>query len=437
MSKTSTSLVPISETAFGQSKAAGSLKRWRLSNDLRVVTLVDKSAPLVSFHSWFRVGSRDEIGGKTGLAHLLEHLMFNETTNHSLGEFDRKMEKAGAQCNAATWTDWTYYHEELPKEALLDAMKLEADRMQNLVVRKRQIDSEKEVVISERRDTVDDDPDGLASETLWARALPKSHPYQAPTIGWLEDIRSFTVADVKKFYKKYYSPNNAVLVAVGDFDEKKFLRQVQRLYGKMPRAKLPKRPRCVADFPTSHTKIELPTQNERLLVAYPCGGYGTAEFPIANVIDEVLVGGRSARLVRELVVEQEIAQSVRGGIAPFELNSLYDLAVEMRSGKRASSALKLVDKAMRRLCKDGVSEEELEMARNRLELRFLEDFETAAGKAERLGFMETVTGSCSNYFEMLERIQAVTADDVVTVAKKMFSKKKQTTLTVVPKKTSR
>jgi len=180
---------------FGDSGPAGEpaprLLRFLLGNGLRLLLLVDKSAPVLSYFTWFRVGSRHEKHGKTGLAHLFEHLMFNETEGLAAGEFDRKLEENGAESNAATWLDWTYYYESLPKDRFQLAVKLESERMARLVLREPQIASEKDVVANERRMRVDDDVEGTANEILYKTAFTV-HPYHWPTIGWMTDIEGFT-----------------------------------------------------------------------------------------------------------------------------------------------------------------------------------------------------------------------------------------------------
>src|SRR5512139_2835914 len=195
-----------------------SLARYWLGNGLDVLLCEDHSAPVVAYHTWYRVGSRHEREGKTGLAHLFEHLMFNETENLPAGEFDRKLEEAGAESNAATWLDWTHYNIAVPKEQLGLVVSLEAERMSHLVLRDPQVSSEKEVVANERRYRVDDDVEGTADEALYEHAFTR-HPYRWPTIGWMEDIQGFTTEDCRRFYRTYYAPNNATLILVGDFDE--------------------------------------------------------------------------------------------------------------------------------------------------------------------------------------------------------------------------
>src|SRR5690606_14820202 len=175
-------------TPFGPSLC---IERFALANGLNVLLVEDHAAPVVAYHVWFKVGSRHEEPGKTGLAHLFEHLMFNEVEGLPAGEFDRKMEEAGAESNASTWLDWTQYNEAIPKTQLGLVVKLEADRMARLVLRQPQVTSEKEVVANERRYRVDDDVEGAVNELLWKTAF-QTHAYHWPTIGWMQDIEGFT-----------------------------------------------------------------------------------------------------------------------------------------------------------------------------------------------------------------------------------------------------
>ncbi len=214
------------------------LHRWRLANGLTVLVLVDAIAPVATYQTWFKVGSRHERPGKTGLAHLFEHLMFNETENLPAGTFDKKLEENGAETNAATWVDWTYYYESLPADRIKLAVKLEAERMARLVLREPQVKSEKEVVANERRYRVDDDVEGSANELLYKTAFTR-HPYGWPTIGWMEDIQGFSPEDCVAFYRTYYAPNNATVVVVGDVRERDLLAAIVREYGPLPSQPIP------------------------------------------------------------------------------------------------------------------------------------------------------------------------------------------------------
>jgi zinc protease len=401
----------VRDHAFGD---ALTLRRFRLGNGLTVLTLVDRSAPTVSYHTWFRVGSRHERPGKTGLAHLFEHLMFSETRNHPHGDFDRLMERAGAEANAATWTDWTCYYENAPRDALPLLIELEADRMSNLVLRVPQVTSEKEVVANERKLRVDDDVEGRALEVLYDNAF-RRHPYRWPTIGWMKDIRGFTVRDCKEFYRTHYAPSNATVVIAGDFNEQKALSHVQKHYGGLPASRAAEPPTPTAE-PSQRAErvhqLTAPTPTEKLLLGYRAPSFSDPDTPALVIANEVLFGGTSSRLHRLFCLDEEIALSVRGSISPFIDPGLFEMWIFLREGKRKEDALALLDREIDRLASDGPSPLELEKAINQLELSFLHSMETAGGKAEQIGFYETVANDGAAVFDRLAAYRNVTADDV-------------------------
>lgn len=422
----------VSEQPFGE---ALTLRRFRLGNGLTVLTLIDRAAPTVSYHTWFRVGSRHERPGKTGLAHLFEHLMFGATRSRSLGEFDRLMERAGAEANAATWTDWTFYYENAPRSALPLLIELEADRMANLVLRTPQVGSEKEVVANERKLRVEDDVEGKAVELLYSHAF-RNHPYHWPTIGWMEDIRGFTVRDCRAFYRAHYAPNNATIVIVGDFDERRALSMVQRRYGHLPRVRRPaERARVREPAPRSERVVILaaPTPSPKLLAGYRAPPFYHPHTPALVVANEVLFGGRSSRLHRLLCVDKEIALSVRGSISPFVEPGLHEMWIAVRQGARIDSALALLDKEIARLGSRGPTRRELEKAINQLELSFLHTMETAGGKAEQIGFHETVMNDGAAAFDRLASYRAVTGEAVQRVVSKYLRPSRRTRVEIVPR----
>lgn len=421
----------VREQAFGD---ALTLRRFRLGNGLTVLTLIDRAAPTVSYHTWFRVGSRHETAGKTGLAHLFEHLMFNETRKHKHGDFDRLMERAGAEANAATWTDWTYYYENAPRDALPLLIELEADRMANLVLRAPQVSSEKEVVANERKLRVEDDVEGKALEMLYANAF-KRHPYRWPTIGWMKDIRGFTVRDCQQFYRTHYSAANATVVIAGDFDERKALRLVQKQYGTLPKTNppvsvaLPKEPAQRAE---RVLRLEAPTPTEKLLLGYQAPEFSHPDTPALVLASEVLFGGRSSRLHRLFCLEREVALSVRGSISPFVDPGLFEIWIFVSHGRRRQDALALLDSELERLGSDGPTSVELEKAAAQLELSFLHSMETAGGKAEQIGFYETVAHDGAAVFDRLAGYRAVTATDVQRVVRKYLRPSRRTRVEILP-----
>jgi len=421
----------VAEFPFGES--GQTVTRYQLGNGLTILILVDQKAPVLSYHTWYRVGSKHEKPGKTGLAHLFEHLMFNETKHVPRGQLDRLIESAGGETNAATWVDWTHYQSELPASELPLIVRLEADRMQHLVLRKPQVDSEKEVVANERRFRVEDDIEGQVSELVYATAF-KQHPYRWPTIGWMEDIESFTPEDCEQFYRTYYAPNNATLVIAGDVDEAETLALLQKHYGKIPRARIPRFVPSSEPPQRSERSLELqrPTPAAKLALAYRGPSFRDRDYPALALASEVLFGGRSSRLFARMVRDEEIATDLHGSLAPFADAGLYEIWVSLRPGRELPEALTVIEQELSRLCKRGVTQAELQKVKNRMELGFLQGMETAAGKAEQLGFFEIVYGDAAALFARLEALRAVQPEDVQRVAQKYFDARRRTRIAVLP-----
>jgi zinc protease len=421
------------EPAPRDGRAPLRIQRWTLGNGLMVLILRDDSAPVFSYQTWFRVGSMHDRPGKTGLAHLIEHLMFHETKTFAQGEFDRLLEAAGGEANAATWVDWTSYYDNLPASELALAVRLESDRMVNLVLAEDRVASEKEVVVSERRDRAEDDVEGRVGELLYATAFGREHPYGWPTIGWMRDIKSFTPADCRSFYRAHYAPNAATLVLVGHVDPEEALSLIQDHYGAIPPSRLPPE----KPFPPPRQRAERrrslvwPTQTPKIAAAWHAPPYATFDHAVLAVLQEILVGGRSARLWRELVREREMASEVKMSLAPFRCASLCDLWISVREGQSVRKCFGIVEKHLRRLQKELVPEEELAKVKNRLELECLGALETAAGKADQIGFAETVVGDPRHVFRRLAEYQRVRPDDVRRVAREVFDDRRRTVVDVV------
>jgi zinc protease len=410
-----------------------SIHRWRLGNGLTVLILVDASAPVVAFHTWYCVGSRHERPGNTGLAHLFEHLMFGETENLGAGVFDRKLEESGAETNAATWVDWTYYHELLPADRIKLVLKLEAERMQHLVLREPQVASEKEVVANERRYRVDDDVEGAANELLYKTAFER-HPYQWPTIGWMADIQGFSPEDCAAFYRTYYAPNNATLVVVGDVRERQLLSAIAEAYGGISSQTIPAEDVEPEGHQLAERRLEIrkPTASEKLLVAFKGPALGDADHATLSVLCEVLFGGRSSRLYRALVIERELAIEVRGWVSTFRDPGLFECWITAREKHSADELQPVLDAALERVRADVVSDDELARAKARLELGSLQQLETVGGKAEQIGFFETVLGDPAHAFRRVDAYRRVTAGDLRRVARRYLIDTARTIVRVLP-----
>ena len=409
------------------------VERLRLGNGLRVLVLVDPSAPVVSYHTWFAVGSRHEQPGKTGLAHLFEHLMFNETEGKKPGSFDRRLEEAGAESNAATWVDWTFYHENVPREALGLVVKLEAERMARLVLREKQVVSEKEVVANERRYRVDDDVEGAINETLYATAFER-HAYRWPTIGWMADIEGFTTDDCAAFYRTYYAPNNATLVIVGDVKPRDLVARIQDAYGALPAAELPVEDVQPEPPQTAEKRVSMrkPTATEKIAIGYHGPAFGDVDHAPLTMLSELLFSGRSSRVHRALVQEQELATDVRGWVGTFRDPGLFEVYATARPGKTAKALLVALDAELAKVVAAPPTAAELEKIKARVELALVQSLETAGGKAEQIGFYDTVLGDPSGAFARLEAYRRVSAGDLLRVARRYLDPARRTVIEVLP-----
>jgi zinc protease len=415
--------------AFGAER----VRRYRLGNGLKVLLLVDRSAPVVSYHTWFDVGSRHERPGKTGLAHLFEHLMFNETERLKAGEFDRKLEENGAESNAGTWVDWTYYYESLPADRLALAIRLESERMARLVLREPQIESEKEVVANERRYRVDDDVEGAANELLYKTAFSR-HAYHWPTIGWMDDIHRFTPQDCQDFYRTYYAPNNALVVIVGDLKEFATLRRLRDAYGTIAPSTIPAEDIQPEPPQEGERRVEIrkPTTTEKIMIGFHGPAIGDADHAPLTVLNEVLFGGRASRVHRSMVIETEVATEVRGWVSTFRDPGLYEMYVSARGEKPAAELERALFDHVARVKTELASDDELARAKARLELSLLQTLETTSGRAEQIGFYETVLGDPAAAFQRLDAYRRVTLADLRRVARRYLEDRQRTIVKIVP-----
>lgn len=410
------------------------IERYRLAdNGLQVLVLVDRAAPVVAYQTWFKVGSRHERPGKTGIAHLFEHLMFGGTAKVPHGELDRRLEEVGADSNAATFLDWTYYLVNLPAEALELVVELEADRMHNLVLHAERLESEREVVLNERRQTVDNDLEGTMVELLFSNAFTE-HPYRFPIIGFADDIAGLSLEDCRSFYATYYAPNNACLVVVGDVDAPRLLGEVERRYGTIASAPIPRE--AVIHEPPQRAerrvRTEKPTASSKLLVGYPAPALSDADHAPISLMNEILFGGRASRVHRRLVSDLEVASQVSGVVGGCRDRSLYDMALTAYEGIEGTRVLEALDEVLDGVVAEPPTVGELERARAKVELSTLQMLETASGKAEQIGFSESVLGDPAAIFARLEAYARVTTDDLWRVSQQYLRRDARTLVEVAP-----
>jgi zinc protease len=417
----------ISEHPFG----GGGLRvrKHRLDNGLDVILLADPGAPIFAYQTWFRVGSRHEREGTTGIAHLFEHLMFNQTESHAQGEFDRLLEAAGGDTNAATWVDWTYYRDNLPQAELELVIALESDRMAHLRLGEEQVESEREVVANERRYRVEDDVDGFLSEELYKHAFTV-HPYHWPTIGWMRDIEAISIEDCRAFYRTYYAPNNATLVVVGSVDEERALDLIARHYGGLAPQEIPADRATVEPEQTAERRASFakPVMAEKLRMGFQGPRFVDEDWAPLEVASEILFGGNSSRLHRALVTDTEIASSTHASIAPFRDPGLFEISVAMQRGHGADEAERLIDDELERLRTRPLHPGELATAKTRLETRFWRELRPNSGKAEALGHFENTAGDYRRLFTVADSLRRVGDDDVQRVARRYLVPSRRTVI---------
>lgn len=408
-------------------------RRYRMGNGLGLIAAVDRRAPIVALQTWYRVGSRHERPGATGMAHLFEHLMFGQTEQLPPGEFDRLVERTGGESNAATWVDWTYYRLSLPARDLALGIRLEAERMQHLVLEPAPVEAERDVVTNERRERVEDDVDGWLDEQLMAHAFTV-HPYRWPTIGWMEDIRALALPDIRAFYRTWYAPNNATLVCVGDFDDERLRELIAEHYGHIPPAELPRAADLVEPEQTRERVVRAgkPIATDRLLLGYKAPGQDHPDWAPLEIVSTLLAGCPSARLHRKLVIEREAASSVDAQLTPFRDPSLLRLAVTTARGHDAAEVLDVIDRELAALVEHPPSAAEVEKAKALAETDFWSALVDVDGKAEALGHYETALGDFRRLGVVADRLTEVTADDVARVARAYLSSSRRTVVIAEP-----
>jgi len=397
-----------------------------LQNGLKVVVKEDHRAPTVVQQIWYRAGSMDERTGVTGVAHLLEHMMFKGTKSVPAGEFSRRIAAAGGRENAFTSYDYTAYFQQLHKSQLPLAMELEADRMHNLVLGKQEFDKEIRVVMEERRWRTDDDAHALLDERLMATAY-QEHPYRNPVIGWMNDLENMTVADAREWYKTWYVPNNATLVIAGDVNAKEVFALAQRYYGRIPAGKLlPRKPYLEpVQRGIKRMVVKAPAELPHLVMAYHAPTLRDVENdwrPYAlSVLAGVLDGNDSARLNRVLVRERQVANSIGASYANTSRGpTLFSLEATPAPGKELNELEAALREQLQLIVREGVSEEELRRVRAQVAAAEVYKLDSVFYQAMQIGQMESIGLSHRSLPLMLQKLQAVTAEQVQQVAREIL-----------------
>jgi zinc protease len=405
-----------------------------LDNGLRVLLLEDHRSPIVSFQVWYRVGSRNEERGRTGIAHFLEHMLFKGTLKYGRGQFARLIEQNGGQDNAFTSQDVTSYYVNITADKLDLVVDLEADRMVNALLDAKEIDSERQVVMEERRTRTEDDPSGFLGEEVGALAF-RAHPYSQPVIGWMEDIKRITPEEIRAFYKTYYRPSNAIVVAVGAFKAPELMDKLKEHFGRIPKAPAP--PPVLAVEPVQNGERRLVVRKEAQLpivyLAYHVPNQTSPDAPALEMLSTILSSGRSSRLYRSLVYERQLALDAGGDYSWFSFDpNLFWFWATAMPGQTPETLEKELLAEMARLAKEPVSDLELRRARNQIEASFVFQEDSIHRRASLLARFETIGGYALKD-KYLERIRAVTAADVQRVAGAYFLEHRKNVGVLLPR----
>ncbi|MCI5059867.1 MAG: insulinase family protein [Alphaproteobacteria bacterium] len=401
-------------------------QKFTLKNGLEVVVIPNHRAPVVTHMLWYRVGAADELPGLSGMAHYFEHLMFKGTKKLEPGEFSRTVKKLGGNDNAFTGQDYTAYFQSISVEHLGRMMKMEADRMQNLNPPEADFISEKKVVLEERRQRTENDPRGLFTEQMRS-SLFVNHPYAIPTIGWMDEIKTYEWEDVKSFYETWYAPNNAVLIVSGDITAKELKPLAQKTYGKIKAKKLPERMRPKVASAIGETKMTLEHKAihqpyfQRLYLA-PASSKFKEDALALYVLEEIVSGGPTARLYKNLVVEQKKAVSVGMSYSGDSLDyGTIWFSATPATGVSVENLEHLVDQEIVKVIKDGVTEDEVKDAIQRLQDQAIYARDSLAGPAMIFGHALTTGSTIDDIENWPEDIARVTAEQVQEVTQKYLS----------------
>jgi len=406
----------------------------QLANGLRVLLFEDHSVPVVSVQLWYHVGGKNEPRGRSGFAHLFEHLMFKGSAHVGPEEHSHFIESIGGKDNATTDWDRTLYFETIPSNYLERILWMEADRMQTLDVSEANFRAEREVVKEERRLRVDDPPFGRLLEIVFARTFT-THPYHILPIGSMADLDAATIADVRDFYRTWYVPNNATLVIAGDLDPARTRRWIETYFGPIPKGKelvravTPEPPQTAERREVAHdAKAPLPAV---ILTFHVPAARDPDLYPL-EVASHILSAGESSRLYRKLVYERQIAVAAGGQAFSLEDPGVFFFYAYLQQHQKPEAGEAALQEEIERLRNEPVDAGELEKAKNQIVARLVFDREKVQQKADAIGQAAVILGDLSLVNHQLDRYQMVTAEDVQRVARKYFTLENRTTVFMLP-----
>jgi zinc protease len=413
-----------------------------LDNGLQVVVVSNHRAPIVTHMIWYKVGAADEAPGKSGLAHFLEHLMFKGTERLGPGKFSEIIAANGGRENAFTTQDATAYFQTINSDRLEIVMEHEADRMTNLKLSDELVLPERDVVLEERRSRVGNEPSRELGEMARA-SLYLNHPYRFPVIGWANEIAQLTTEDALDFYRRWYAPNNAVLVLAGDVTAAQVRPLVEKYYGAIPARAVPKRVRAAEPEHLAPRRVTLESPRVRqpsFTLSYLAPSFNTAEGTEAyalQVLDEILSGGATSRLYRSLVVEQAVAVNAGSGYSGSTLDlATFTFYVSPRPGTEIEAVEAALRAEIEKVLADGVSEAEVQIAKQRMKASAIFARDNLSTPARLFGRALTIGRTVADVEDWPDRIGQVTAEEVLAAARQVFRDKRSVSSLLLPEPTS-
>jgi len=414
-------------------------ERHTLPNGLRVILHQDHSLPLVAANLWYHVGSKNERPGRTGFAHLFEHMLFQGSANVGTNEHFRYIQQIGGVANGSTWYDRTNYYETVPAHQLDLALWLESDRMGHFLpaLTRENFETQRDVVMNERRQRVENQPYGLAGEKLHELLYPEGHPYHWPVIGYMDDIAAATLDDVREFFQTYYTPNNAVLTLAGDFDPGRALERVEAWFGEIP-AGPPVPPVSAPLIPLRERRTVLPdnVQLPRVYFGFRAPAYGERLWYAADLMAAVLAGGKSSPLYRELVYERQIAQDVGASVSPYEAVATFLVVATARPGVDAAEIEEALWRHVSRIAAEPPAPEELERARNRMLTDYYSSLQKLDNVADLFSQFTTYFDDPGCVAREAGRYLEITPQDLTDYAAHWCGEAQRAVVTVVPREVS-
>jgi zinc protease len=430
----STALIVGFGTTYAQTKP-DDVKTFTLQNGMKFLVLEDHSIPTANMYLFWKVGSRNEVHGITGLSHFFEHMMFNGSKNYGPKEFDRVMEANGGSNNAYTTENVTVYTDWFQKDALETIFKLESDRIANLSIDPKMVDSERDVVLSERSTGLENSNYRLIGEQVQSVAF-QEHPYMFPVIGFESDIKSWTQEDLENYFKTYYSPNNATVVVVGDITADQVRRLADQYMAPIQARGLPPKIRTIEPRQNGERRVtaykDITTPN--IMMAYHTPQTAHEDYYALDLLSSLLTSGNSSRLVKSLVMDSTIAARVFTSLGEGFDPNIFTIFAVAADNITAESLEKSISQQLGMIIQDGVTDEELQKVKNQKLMEFYRTLETINGKANSLGTYDVFFGDYRKMFEAPELYQKVTTADIKRVAATYFTDRNKTTGFLLPEK---